>query len=646
MSEAKRPQERRLGAIMFTDVVGYTSITERDENTSLRILDEHRTLLARIFPKYSGEVVKTMGDAFLVEFASAVEAVNCAVEIQGEMSKFNEGRAKGEAVTIRIGIHVGDVVHSQNDILGDAVNVAARVEPVAEPGGICVTRQVVDQVRGKVQYQIVNLGTRELKNIKNPVELYKVMSSSTFRTESETLDPRRVAVLPLANMSPDPNDKYFAEGLTEELISTISRIGELSVISRTSVTKYRDTVLSIGQIGQELAAGSIIEGSIRKAGNTVRVTAQLIQADNDRHLWSQSYDRDMTDVFAIQADIAERVAEALKIRLLSNEKESVEKRATSSPEAYTLYLKGRYFWNERTESGLKNAVKYFQEAIKVDSNFAMAYSGLADAYLIMSDYGWMDNVEASPLAKRNAMKALEIDDSLAEAHASLGLYYQECWQFDLSQKELERAIELRPNYPAAYHWYAISLSFLKKHEESKKMLERERLLDPFSRVANMSIGVNLYYLRKFEESLEQLDKVIAENLDFAAPHFWKSIVYAEIQRFDQAIEEGKKFLELENGSATAKMNLAHVYALAGNGKSAQRLMDEAQSEKKGFLSPGTLAVVKLALGEDEEGFSLLEKACQTRDTTFLYIRGAPGFEKYQQDPRWLELERKAGLADR
>jgi TolB-like protein/class 3 adenylate cyclase/Tfp pilus assembly protein PilF len=645
LSEIKRSQERRrLGAIMFTDVVGYTSITEKDENSALRLLEEHRNLLTAIFPKYDGVVVKTIGDAFLVEFASAVEAVNCALETQKEMRQFNQSRNQNEKLMIKVAIHVGDIVHSAGDILGDAVNVAARVEPIAEPGGICVTRQVVDQVRGKVKCQMVSLGTRELKNIRNPVELYKVVPSITSNLEKGVLDPRRVAVLPLTNMSPDPNDKYFADGMTEELISTISRIGELSVISRTSVMKFKDTALSIGQIAQELSAGSLLEGSIRKSGNRVRVTVQLIQAESDRHLWSQSYDRDMTDVFAIQGDIAEQVAEALKVQLLSKEKQSIEKKATESPEAFTLYLKGRYYWNERTTAGVEKAIKYFEEAVKIDPNFAMAYSGLADAYLIMADYGWMDPSEAGSLAKVYAAKAVEIDDTLAEAHASLGLtLLNHSWDFNSAERELKRAIELRPNYPAAYHWYAILLAFLNKYEEALVMSDRANTLDPYSRVVNMSRGANLYYLGRYDQALEQLSRVIDSNPDFAAPHFWKSVVYAQMDKFEDSIKEGEKAVELDNGSAHMKLNLAWIYARARDKESATKLMNEVTSDKLSYVSPASLAQVKLALGDKDEGFAFLERARQSRDTSLLYLRGSPNFVEYQSDPRWLAIEKKMGL---
>jgi len=381
---------------MFTDVVGYSSIAEKDEIRAFKLLGEHRSLLQSVFSKHEGHVVKTMGDGFLVEFASAVEAVNCAVETQKEMGRFNSPRVPSEKLLIRIGIHVGDIIQTQEDVLGDAVNVASRIVPLAEPGGICITRQVVDQIERRVEYQIIKMGTRELKNIQRSVELYKVVVPSEMSRfgERPILDRHRLAILPFANLSPDPDDKYFADGMTEEIISAVSKIGELSVISRTSVMRYRDATVPIGQIGSELSVGSVIEGSVRKAGKRVRISAQLIEVESDRHLWSQSYDRELDDVFTIQSDIAQQVAEALKVKLLSRERQSIGRRATKNLGAYTFYLKGRYKWNERTEEGIKRGVKYFEEAIKRDPKYSLAYVGLADCYTILADYAWMRPSEA------------------------------------------------------------------------------------------------------------------------------------------------------------------------------------------------------------------------------------------------------------
>jgi TolB-like protein/Tfp pilus assembly protein PilF len=643
--EGARQRARRLGAIMFTDVVGYSSITSQDENRALRMLDEHKGVLQSVFPRYGGRVVKTMGDAFLVEFASAVEAVNCAVELQKEIARFNSDRSPSDRVLIRIGIHVGDIVHSDGDVLGDAVNVAARVEPLAEPGGICVTRQVIDQVERKVDHKMVKMGMRELKNIPAPVEIFRIVVPSEMSRSNETpaLDPHRVAILPLTNMSADPNDRYFADGMTEELISTVSRIGELSVISRTSVMRYRDAMIPMGQIGTELGAGTILEGSVRKAGNRVRITAQLIEAGSDKHLWSQSYDRDLIDVFAVQGDIAQQVAEALKVQLLSREKANLQKKATTSPEAYTLYLKGRFYWGERTEDGTKKALNYFGEAVKVDPNFAMAYSGIADCYSILSDRLWMRPSEAAPLAKSNALRALVLDDDLAEAHASLGLVLvNHFWDFRGGEREFKRSIELNPNYAAAYHWYSIELSFLRRYEDALAMVNRAYALDPYSRAISMGVGLTLMGLEKHEEAIKQLEKVATLNPDFDGVHLFLSIAYCGVKRYDRAIEEAKKTLELDNNSARAKLNLVRVYAIASKKDLAEKTLREVRLDDP-RLTPSLIANVLFALGRRNEGYTSLEKAYAEHDPILLYFQSWTWNRPYLKDPRWLEIERKMGI---
>ncbi len=633
---------------MFTDVVGYSTISEKDENLALHLLDEHRRLLQSVFPKFGGDVVKTMGDGFLVEFASAVKAVECAVEVQREMRRLNSTRKPNEKVLLRVGVHVGDIVHTQGDILGDAVNVAARVESLAEPGGICVTRQVVDQVKRKVGCQMVKVGLRELKNIRTPVEVYRIVLPQEMAPQSggSVLDRRRIAILPLANLSADPNDRYFTDGMTEELISTVSKIKELSVISRTSIMRYRDTAVSIGQIGEELGVGTVLEGSVRKSGNRLRIAAQLIEVEGDRHVWSQSYDRDLTDVFAIQSDIAEQVAKALEVQLLSKEKASIEKKATKDLEAYTLYLKGRYYWNERSEDGNKRATKHFEEAIKADPSFAMAYSGLADCYIIFSNRGWMSPAQAAPLAKANAMKALELDNSLAEAHASLGLIQSNFfWDLDASQRELRRALELNPNYAIAYHWLSIVLEFVKKYEEAFEIEKRGKALDPYSRVISYGIGSCLLYLRRTEEAIEQYKKVIDLNPDFAPVYSGLSRAYLTLSKYNEAIEAAKKAVELDRASSEMKLELVEVYAASGQREMARKLLDEVlTSAKKAYTSPTSVGIALFHLGRKDEALKWLEEAYEERDSGLLYFRSFPWLEEYRSDPRWLEIERKMGLS--
>src|SRR5712692_9945979 len=293
---------------MFTDMIGYTALGQRNESLSLALVDEQRRLIRPVLHRHHGREVKTIGDGFLVEFSSAMDAVRCAYDIQRTTREFNISAPVEQKLHLRIGVHLGDVVESQGDISGDAVNVASRIEPLAEDGGVCLTRQVYDHVRNKFELPLASLGAKSLKNVSEPVEVYKMVmpwSESKVAPQAQ-LDKRRIAVLPFTNISPDSQDEYFADGMTEELISTISNMHDLSVISRTSAMRYKGGDKTVAEIGRELNVGTVLEGSVRKAGNRVRISTQLIEVQSDRPMWSQTYEKELLDVFAIQSDVAHR----------------------------------------------------------------------------------------------------------------------------------------------------------------------------------------------------------------------------------------------------------------------------------------------------------------------------------------------------
>jgi adenylate cyclase len=632
---------------MFTDMVGYTILGQRNESLSLGLVEEQRKLIRPILKKHNGREIKTIGDAFLVEFSSALEAVRCAYDIQRAIRELNFSLPEENRVHLRVGVHLGDVVESGGDISGDAVNVASRVEPLAEDGGICLSRQVYDSVNGKFDLELQSLGKKPLKNVSEPLEVYKVVMPWFEKSATEAgipLTKNRIVVLPFRNMSPDPNDDYFAEGMTEELISTVSKIGELTVISRTSAMRYRNAAVPISQVAQELRVGSVVEGSVRKAGNTVRISAQLIDAQSDGHLWSQSYDKELTDIFAIQEDIAEQIASALKVRLVSGDLNRIRAKPTMNLGAYTLYLKGRHYWNERTEEGTKKALRYFEEAVKADPDFAMAYSGLSDCYNILSDYNWMAPAEALSLARANATKALEIDDSLAEAHASLGLTLSSyTWDVGAAERELKRAIELKPNYAPAYHWYAIAMFYMRRHEESIEAEKRALELDPYSRIYNMASTNQTVLYGNAREALKKYDELIEAYPDFAALRYWKSICLVLSGENEAAVEEAKKFVAVDK-SPWSKLHLAWAYATAGNHSEAEKLVAESiMAGGETSVRPTDIALVELALGKKDVGYGWLERAYAERDPQLLYFNGFTWTKEYRKDARWTSIEAKLGF---
>ena len=640
--------ERRLAAIMFTDIAGYTSLSQRNETLALQLLEEHRSLLRPFFPRHAGKEIKTIGDAFLVEFASALEAVRCAFEMQQSLHERNAINPPGRKVNLRIEIHLGDVVHNQDDVYGDAVNIASRIESLADPGGICLTEQVYDHVRNKFEFPMVSAGRREVKNVDAPLEVYKVVLPWEERASSvgsENFDRRRIAVLPFANISPDPNDEYFADGMTEELISAISKIPELTVISRTSVMKYKGGGRSIQEIRPELKVGTMLEGSVRKAGMKVRISVQLIDANKEGHLWAENYNRELQDVFEVQSDIAHKVAESLKVRLLARDAERVAKVPTADMEAYTLYLKGRFFWNERTLEGLKKAIRYFEEAIKHDPAYALAYAGLADCYTILENWSFLQPQEAAPKVLEYSKKALEIDDTLAEAHTSMAVVWANLWEWGRAESEYKRAIELNPNYATAHQWYGHGvLETLKRYDEAISELKEAQKLDPFSLIIATNLGDALLAAGRVEGAIEQYRSVSEMDPHYAYAHARLGIALAASSAFDEAVAEVEKSWSLSPENVETKAILAYVYFVAGRREAAERILEEMKEiAKTRYVTPALFAEVYSALGKPDQAFEWLDRAAETRSSTLVMNLSEPQFDPLRRDPRFRRLIQRIHL---
>jgi len=331
---------RRLSAIMFTDVVGSTASAQANEAEALKLRDEQAGLVRPLFAAHHGREVKSMGDGFLSEFDSALRAVQCAIDIQQHLHERNS-QAGVTPIELRIGIHLGDVEQRDTDIFGDAVNIASRVEPLASPGGICISGEVFSQIRNKIPNKFEKLPPTALKGVQAPVDIYRIALPWVTRdAPASSGGPTGIAILPFANISPDPKDEYFADGLTEELITVLSQIRELRVIARSSVTPYKSTSKGVAQIGAELGVSSILEGSVRKAGSQLRITAQLIDVASQGHVWANSYNRELTDVFAVQVELAQQVADALRVELRASERAQIAARPMVKPDSYLSYLKG------------------------------------------------------------------------------------------------------------------------------------------------------------------------------------------------------------------------------------------------------------------------------------------------------------------
>ncbi len=636
---------RRLSAVMLTDMVGYSSVTQRDEALALRLLREQERLVRSLLASHRGREVKTIGDGFLVEFRSALDAVRCAIEIQRGLVQRNTGSV-GEHIELRIGIHLGDVVHRGGDLFGDSVNIVSRLEPLAEPGGICVSQQVYDQIQNKVEEKIVRLGNPELKHIGISIGVYKIdLAGPKKRPVSAGEDQRRIAVLPLVNISADPNDEYFADGITEELILTLSRITGFRVIARTSVMRYKHTDKSIAEIGRELGVQALVEGGVRKAGTKLRISAQLIDARKEVPLWSQAYDRNVRDVFAIQRDIAQNIADALRVEILRTEEQRLGTRPTADPEAHSLYLHGRFFWNKRTAESLAKSIDYFGQALTKDRNFALAYTGVADANATLALLEFVRPRAAFPKAKVASQKALQLDDTLAEAHTSLGLVrflYDRDWAG--AEAEFRRALSLNSNYPPAHHFYADYLKAMGRLDEALTEIRRAQELDPLSLAINTGVGHVLYLSRQYDQAIEQYRKTLELDPSFVQTHLWFGRPYLEKGMYAAAIAELQRAVQLSGESTMSLAVLGHAYASAGRGDEARAILERLE-ERAGqqYVPSYWIALIHIGLDDRDRAFAWLERAYRERSSWLAWIKVEPRFDRLRSDPRFAALIRKLKL---
>jgi len=563
---------------MFTDMVGYSALSQKDESLALRLLEEHRTILRRVFPKFSGKEIETAGDSFFVEFASAFDAARCAVQIQKILFERNALAAPEKSIRLRIGLHVGDVVHRGKQVHGDGVNIAARIEPCAPAGGICVSEDVARQLQNKPGISMARLGKGELKNIQLPINIYRIVLPwekkrsaltdrvrfffkrktryaysalallivliglgilSTFTTTSA--DRNSIAILPFKNLSEEKANEYFSDGITEDVIAHLSKISKLKVICGTSVMQYKNSSKNLRDIGRELNVATILVGSVRRDNHHVRVVAQLLDAHNDQLLWSGTYDKELTQIFAIQTNVAKNIADTLKATMSPHEEARLEEKATESLEAYDLYLQGRFHWSKRIPDELKSSIYYFERAIEQDSTYAIAYAGLADAYTLLGNFSVLSPREAYPKARRAAEKALRLNADLADAHTALAFVLTNYdWNWSAAEKEFKRALELNPSSARAHGWYSLLLAVVGRSGESFRESSQSLELDPLSAATRADAGLSLYFTRKYDKAIEYFKGILEIDPTFAAAYIPLGGAYEQLSMYDEALEAFSK----------------------------------------------------------------------------------------------------------
>ncbi len=689
MTEKGR-QVRKLAAIMFTDMVGYSALTQRNEPLALELLEEHRQLLRSVFLLHNGKEVETAGDAFFVEFVSALDATQCAIAIQTKLFQRNASVGPERHIRLRIGLHLGDVVHHGKHVHGDGVNIAARVESCAAPGSICISEDVARQVENKIEMRLIQLAKQQLKNIQLPVTIYRIempwekthssgrhgfavglkstrmLLYALFAAAAVALiayslnrlftrlpaNSNSIAVLPFKNLSEDKDNEYFSDGITGEIIGQLCKIAGLNVISQTSVMQYKgEEKQNLRDIASALNVGTVLEGRVQRAANRVHISVALINAANDHHLWQETYDEEMTvsSIFSIQTSVAQRIAKTLETQILPAEKERIGKGNTNNFEAYDLYLKGRYYWNKRLPASLNKGIQCFNQAIEKDSNYALAYAGLADSYTILGNFNLDPPHLAYPKAEAAARRALSLDSNLADAHASLGfakLNYD--WDWPAAEKELQRAIAIDPNSATARSWYAFLLTVMGRFDEVTPFRDKAMELGPQSPVINTDVGLTLYFARKYDAAIERFKNALETDPTFGLAYVPMGGAYVQKKMYKEAIEAyqtftaGLAFAHLSHPIPVAA--IGHVFAVSGRTREAHdylELVEEMSASQ--YVAPYWRAVLYIGLGKKEQAITWLEKAYENRDGSMVFLRVDPVFDSIRADARFVALLKRMKL---
>src|SRR5262245_41678060 len=534
--------DRRLAAIFAADVVGYSRLVGADEEGTIDRLSAHRReLIEPKIAEHQGRLVKTTGDGVLAEFASPVKAVRCAIDVQHAMAQRNADIPEGKRIEFRIGINLGDVVVEDGDIFGDGVNVAARLENIAEPGTVFISRTVRDFVTDAAELVLEDLGEQELKNIAKPVQVFRIAAPAQALAAAQAPAPAvpqkpSIAVLPFTNMSGDPEQEYFSDGMTEDLITDLSKISALFVIARNSSFAYKGKTVKVQEIGRDLGVRFVLEGSIRKSGNRVRITAQLIDAENGGHLWAERFDRDLTDIFACQDEVVEKIVRELAVTLTQGEAQRVRRQGTTKIEAYEAYLRGRQLLSRSTREAIAQARAMYRRAIKLDPTYAVPHAGLALTGISNYVSDWTDDPGAElDEAERWARRALELDDSEPVAHMALGSVMLWRRDHDGALAESRRMLELDPNFAQGYSAMALALMYAGHPLEALGRFATGMRLDPhFAGIVLHFVAQANFSLGNYGIAVKQLLERIARTPGTDSSRMMLAACYGHLGRIEEA----------------------------------------------------------------------------------------------------------------
>ena len=639
---------RQLAAIMFTDIEGYTLLMQQNEPEARKLRSRQRNILEHLIPLHNGKILQTFGDGTLSVFGSAVEAVNCAVKIQLELQT-------EPVCPLRIGIHLGDVTYDDKDIYGDGVNVASRIESISTSGGVFVSDKVFDEIKNQPSLPTCSMGLFEFKNVEKPIEVFALTctglrvpesfnSSGKLNSKTET-----IAVLPFANMSNDPENEYFSDGISEEILNALTKVKGLEVISRTSSFSFKGKNEDMREIGKRLGASSLIEGSVRKSGSRVRITAQLINSSDGTHYWSEVYDRELKDIFAIQDEISLDIAHKLEKQFSNVHAPSqIVTNATTSIEAYEIYLKAMYKLNFAPTKELQlEVIADLEKAIVLDPLFAKAYAILADTYVTTGTWGLLKPAIAYTKARDYSLKALSLDDKLAEAHlafADYKIFYE--WDWDSAGESIEKAMKLNPGYSGAHVNYSNYLRSRGHYHEALIHAEKAVSLDPLSVNLLNNLANEYVVLKRYEDAENTYRAALKVNPNSRPTLYEYGYMFVAKGEFQKGLEYAMEVNRTQGGWIENTNLMSLLYTKTGNPEKALERLDaylencEKNSKEANFWD---LAVLYNNTGNHSKAIEYLNLAADARIGSVVLIKFSVSFFELKDEPGFIELCNKIGL---
>jgi TolB-like protein len=634
-------KSRQLAAIMFTDIVGFTALMGSDEEKTWEILEKNRQIHKPIITEFNGRWIKELGDGVMATFPTVSDAVNAATKIMQACDAANQYQ-------LSMGIHSAEVIFENGDVFGDGVNIAARIESAAPPGCILVSESVHRNIVNKKDVQTHFVKETELKNVSHPIRLYQVLTDNGKLSKSEdkivSLVENSIAVLPFVNMSSDPEQEYFSDGISEEIINMLAQEAGIKVIGRTSSFAFKGKNMDLKLIGDQLKVSHILEGSVRKSGNKLRITAQLIKVDDGFHMYSEKFDRELEDIFDIQDEISLAILKATKSILFGLDKEPVLKKYTDNVEAYQLYLKSRFYYNQYTPDATVKAVGYLEEAIKMEPQYAIAYSSLSFCYLTIWYWGWLPPEQCLPGMLKSAQKAIELDDQIAESYLALGrikLFYE--YNLKEAQNKFKKALAINPNSAECHIQLGWCATHLGNHSEAQEHAKIADSLDPFSLM-------NLYLITVIHWTagdLDQLKKYSKRMIDiepnFYAAHQCFGWVYDLSENYEEALASQKLSNKLNYDTLTLT-HLGFAYGRLGEISKGREIIEKLKNlEGIEKIGNNFIGQVHMAIGELDTGFSYLDKAIENREPHMLFVKYILRDLGLLEDPRTKAMLDKMGV---